>query len=113
MTLSISNLPLAEQWHRIAMEHVDAEAAAQILEESKGSVLSERVTSLIRANPKMSIARAEAEVKGSIAWHDYIQGMVAARKKANKLRVEKEFIRMQFSVWISDDANHRMGARIS
>lgn len=95
------------------MATADAEAAASILEESRTSVLAERVGSLLRADPKMSIARAETEVKASIAWHDYIEAMVRARTKANKLRVERDYIRMKFQVWISETADHRVGARIA
>ncbi len=108
-----SNLPLPDQWYAKALATADAEAAASILEESRTSVLAERIGSLLKADPKMSVAKAETEVKASIAWHDYIEGMVRARSKANKLRVERDYIRMKFQVWIGEDANHRMGVRMS
>ncbi len=110
--MSQSNEPLPEQWHAAALACADAEAAAQILEESRTSVLAERVSSLLKADPKLSIARAETEVRASIPWHDYIEGMVRARTKANKLRVERDYIRMKFQVWISETADHRIGARL-
>ena len=108
-----SNEPLVEQWHKAAMAYVDAEAAAQILEESRTSVLAERVGSLLEADPKMSYARAETKVKASIAWHDYIEGMVRARTNANRLKVERDTIDKKFWVQKSEEANHRMEARMS
>ncbi len=108
-----SNLPLVEQWHEAAMAYVDAEAAAQILEESKRSVLSERITSLRKANPKLSRVSAEDEVRASPAWHDYIQGMVRARTNANRMRVERDTIDKRFWMQKSEEANHRMEARMS
>lgn len=107
-----SNQRIEQQWYEAAMAHADAEAAAQLLEETKSSVLAEHVANLIRDEPKMSIAKAETTVKASPEWRQFVEGMVRARKAANKARVTRDYLKMQFSVWIAEDANHRAGARM-
>ncbi len=106
------NRPLAERWHDAAMTCVDAEAAAQLLEETKSAKLAELVAGLLRDDPKMSVAKAETTVKSSPEWRRWIEGMVTARKAANRARVQRDYLRMRFSVWIAEDANHRAGARM-
>jgi len=107
-----ANIPISEQWHRAALDHVDAEAAAQMLEETKSAVLSERVADLIKDDPKLSVTKAETLVKASPEWRRWIEGMVRARKAANRARVERDYLKMRFSEWVAEDANHRAGARL-
>ncbi|MBF9233958.1 hypothetical protein [Microvirga alba] len=106
------NRPLAEQWHDAAMAHVDAEAAASMLEETKSAVLAEMVSDELRSDPKMSVAKAETTVKASRRWREHVEGIVRARKAANRARVSRDYLKMRFSQWISEDANHRAGARV-
>lgn len=98
-----SNLPLSEQFRIIAKKWVDADAAANILEESKSAFLSKSMADL----GDMPVSKAEMTVKASRHWVDYINEMVEARKKAALLKVQLEYIRMQFSEWQSHEATRR------
>ena len=97
------NLPLSEQFRLVAKAYVDANAAADLLEELKSSFLSQKMADL----GDMPVSRAEMIVKSSAEWSDYVSKMVAARKEANRRKVQMEFIRMRFSEWQSSDANAR------
>jgi hypothetical protein len=98
-----SNLPLSEQYRLIAKKWVEAKAAADILEESKTAVLSQRMM----ATGEQTISKAEMTVKASTEWHEYLTQMVDARQKANMLKVQLEYIQMQFSEWQSSEATRR------
>lgn len=98
-----SNLPLSEQFRIIAKKWVDADAAANILEESKSAFLSKKMADL----GDMPVSKAEMNVKASTDWSGYIAEMVEARKQAALLKVQLEYIRMQFSEWQSHAATRR------
>ena len=98
-----SNLPISEQFRIVARQWVDAEAAASLLEDTKSAVLSQRMAAL----GDMPVNRAEATVKASPEWHAYIENMIAARKQANKLKVQLEYLRMRSSEWTSEEATRR------
>lgn len=104
----MSNLPLSEQFRLVAKSYVDANAAAELLEELKSSFLSERMAD----HGDIPVSRAEMNVKASTEWRDYIEKMVAARKEANRRKVQMEFIRMQFSEWQSAEASKRAEMRL-
>lgn len=105
-----SNASLSEQYAQIGAEWADAESAASILEDCKSAYLSERMMSHI--NGGMPVNRAEATVKASSEWKDYVDRMVKARKNANLLKVKMETIRMRFQEWSSEQANERAMARL-
>jgi len=46
-------------------------------------------------------------VKASPEWHEYLTQMVYAREKTNMLKVQLEYIQMQFSEWQSSEATRR------
>lgn len=98
-----ANTPLSEQFRIIAKKWVDADAAANILEESKSAFLSKSMADL----GDMPVSKAEMMVKASQNWTDYIHQMVEARKTAALLKVQLEYIRMQFSEWQSHEATRR------
>jgi len=108
----LSNEPYSEQFRVVAKRWVDADAAATLLEDTKSALLSERVQNLIRSEPGMAINRAEAAVKASDEWKDWIGEMVDARKKANLLKVQMEYLRMKFTEWNSHEATKRTEARL-
>jgi hypothetical protein len=85
------NLPISEQYRIIAEQWVDADAAANLLEDTKSAVLSQKMLAL----GEKSVAKAEMIVKGSPEWNDHIVKMTNARKAANKLKVQMEYIRMK------------------
>ena len=106
------NRPISEQWHEAGLRWADAEAAAQLLEETKTAALAELIAEELRAAPGLSHARAETNVKSSPEWRRWIEGMVRARKAANRARIDRDFLKMRFSEWVAQDANHRAGARM-
>ena len=97
------NLPISEQFRIVAKRYVDADAAANMLEESKSAFLAK----LMLAQGDMPVSRAEMNVKASDQWSDYIGKMVRAREQAALLKVQLEFIRMKFSEWQSEAATKR------
>lgn len=97
------NLPLSEQFRLIAKRWVDADAAANMLEETKSAVLAR----MMADQGDMAVSKAEMNVKASDDWKSYVTEMVEARKRAALLKVQLEYIRMQFSEWQSYEATKR------
>lgn len=103
-----SNMPWSEQFRVTAKQWVELDRAATMLEETKSAVLSQRMNAL----GDMPVSRAEAAVKGSPEWVDFIKSMVDARTQANLKKVQMEYLRMKFSEWQSENANRRAEMRI-
>lgn len=103
MTEPTSNLPWSEQFRIVARNWVDADAAATLLEDTKSAVLAERMQEYVT----LPVNRAEQMVKSSPEWREHIEKIVEARKKANRLKVQLEFIRMRFSETQSFEATKR------
>jgi hypothetical protein len=103
-----NNLPWSEQYRIIAKQWVDADAAATILEDTKSAVMAERMLAL----GDMAINKSEALVKASPEWKRHIEAIVNARRAANKLKVQLEYLRMKFSEWQSHEATKRTEARL-
>ncbi len=103
-----TNLPWSEQFRIVAKEWVDLDKAATMLEETKTLVLSKK----IKALGDMPHNRAEAEVKASPEWHDYITRLVESRSAANLRKVQMEYLRMKFQEWSSENATKRAEMRL-
>ena len=103
-----ANLPWSEQFRIIAKEWVDLDKAATMLEETKSLVLSQK----IKAQGDMAHNKAEAAVKASPEWLDYVTRAVESRSAANLKKVQMEYLRMKFSEWQSDNANKRAEMRL-
>lgn len=95
--------PVSELYRLAAKEWVEKEKAASLLEESKTSVLSQKMLAL----GEMPVSRAEMHVKASPDWHDYIRSMVEARAEANLAKVKMKWTELLFAEWQSADANAR------
>lgn len=102
------NLPWSEQYRIVAKQWVDADAAADILEQLKSATLSQLMTEL----GDIPVSRAGMQVKADNEWQAYVRNMVEARQKANKLKVQLEYLRMKFSEWQSHEATKRTEARL-
>ena len=102
------NLPISEQYRLTAKSWVDADSAANLLEETKSAVLAKMMVAYGGA----PVSRAEMQVKASAPWADHIGKMVRARERASLLKVEVEFLRMKFSEWQSENANRRAEMRL-
>lgn len=94
---------LSEQFRLAAKDWCEKDAAANILEETKSAVLSQRMAEL----GDMPVSRAEMTVKASAEWREFIEAMVNARKEANLARVKVDWLRMRHSEWQSAEANAR------
>ena len=94
---------ISEHFRIAARDWVEKDGAARMLDESKTSVLAQRI-SLLGDIPHN---KAEREVKSSPEWQDYLKKMVEAKTAANLARVKMEFLRMKFSEWQSAEANRR------
>jgi len=97
------NLPISEQYRVIAKKWCDADAAANLLEETKSAVLAKMMV----AHGQMPVSKAEMLVKASDEWNDYIEKMVRAREQAALLKAQLEYIRMKFQERSSAEANKR------
>lgn len=104
----MSSRPASEIWHEAAQRWVDAEAAANLLEETKSAILSQMMS---RSNAT-SVAAKELSVKAGQEWYQYVERIAAARKAANKAKVEAEFLKMVYWERQSVEANHRAEARL-
>jgi hypothetical protein len=108
----MSNQSTSEQYRIVAKAWCDAEAAASLLEDTKSAMLSTKIRQLIESEPGIALNRAEAEVKASAEWREWIQSMIEARKKANLLKVQLEYLRMKHSEWQSHEASKRAEMRL-
>lgn len=104
----MTNQPISEQFRIVAKQWVDADNAARMLEETKTAVLSQKMKAL----GDLPAAHAERDVKASPDWQEHIKEMVEARSRANKLKVQMEYIRMRFQEQSSFDANRRAEMRL-
>lgn len=103
-----ANLPWSEQYRIVAKQWVDANAAAEFREEMKSATLSR----LMVKQGDVPVSRAEMNVKASDEWGEYLEQMTDARKSANLLKVQLEYLRMKFSEWQSHEATKRTEARL-
>ncbi len=104
-----SNLPWSEQYRTAAEDWADAESAAQLLEDMKSVVMAQRQAQM----GDIPVNRAEQAVKASKGWEDYIQSVVDARTKANKAKVQVEYLRMKFQENQSHEATLRQEMKMT
>lgn len=95
--------PWSEHFRIAAKKWCDKDAAADLLEQTKSTVLSERMAAL----GDMAVSKAEMIVKASQEWREFVEAMVTARREANLAKLELEWIRMKFSELQSKEANAR------
>lgn len=86
----------------------DAEAAAQLLEETKKSVLAKAMNEA----PAASIAAKEMLGLASEEYTDFVTGMVKARAAANKARVRYDSAKILAELRRSQEATKRAEAQI-
>lgn len=98
-----SNLPISEQYRLASLKWVKANAAADLLEETKSAVLSQRMAKL----GDVPVSHAERAVKSSPEWQEHIEKIVDARREANEMKVEADFLRMKFYENQSAEASKR------
>ena len=104
----MSNLPISEQFRIVAKQYVDQDAAASLLEETKSAVLAQHMAAM----GEMPVSKAEMAVKSTAQWHEYLENMVAERKKANMLKVKLKWVEMRFAEFQSAEATKRAEMRL-
>ena len=103
MVIQMSDKPLSEQFRLIAKKWVEAESAANLLEDTKSAVLAR----MMARYGDIPVNRAETNVKSSDEWLDHVNKIIKAREEALLLKVQLEYIRMKFSEWQSAEATRR------
>jgi hypothetical protein len=101
------NGTLADKYSMVGSRWIDEDNAARLLEESKTVVLEQRKNALVAVNPKMADAHAEREAKAAPEWQEWIEGMVTARTRANRLKMALKVIDMRHSEQQSYEATKR------
>ena len=99
---------ISEEYRIVAKQWVEADAAANLLEECKSATLAQHMTK----HGDIAVSKAEMLVKASDDWKEYLDIMVKARERANRLKVQLEYIRMQFQEWTSKEATKRHEMRM-
>lgn len=99
----MDNTPYSEQFRLKGIEWCDLDAAARLLAEGKTTYLAQCKARL----GDIPDSKAERIVKSSADWSDYIKKMVAAKTRADKAKIELEFLRMRYWENTNSDANRR------
>jgi len=105
----LDNRPHSELVREAGENWADLESAAELLENSKSSILSEWMVEL---GADMAISRAEATIKAQPRWKELLQQITEARRLANRARISYEYEKMRFSEWNNSEANRRMEAKL-
>lgn len=100
------NRPWSEIYRQAGEDWVDKEAAAQLLEDTKSSVMAQKQASY----GDIPVNRAEQKVKASQDWMDHLEKIVAARKAANLAKVHLEYIKM--AAWEENNKNANARAEL-
>lgn len=98
-----NDVPISERYRLAALEWVQMDAAARMLEEGKTTYLAQQ-KALLGDIPD---SKAERMVKSSPQWSDYIKKMVNAKTAANRQRVELDYLRMRHMEQNSAEATQR------
>lgn len=105
---SRNDMPLSELYRIAAEEWVDLDGAARLLEDTKSAILAQWMSDY----SDIPVSRAEAKVKSSDDWLRLVEDTVTARTKANKKKVELEYLRMKFSEEVSREATARVERKV-
>jgi len=97
------HFPFSERFRVAAEAWVDAENAAQLLEDTKSIVMAQRQAQL----GDIPVNRAEQMIKASPDWETYVKAIVKARTEANLAKVRMETERLRFMENQSREANAR------
>jgi hypothetical protein len=103
-----NDVPISEQYRLAALDWVQMDAAARMLEEGKTTFLAQRKAAL----GDMPDSKAEKTVKASPEWSDYIKKMVNAKTAANRQKVELDYLKMRHMETTSAEATQRAERRL-
>jgi hypothetical protein len=88
----------------------DKEAAAELLEETKKVVLAE--LTLVQLKAASSRAEAEQQALALPEYRDHLNSMTAARKAANRARVDYDSIRALMEMRRTQESTRRAEAQL-
>ena len=100
------NRPWSEIYRVAGEDWVDKEAAAQLLEDTKSSVMAQKQA----LYGDIPVNKAEQKVKASKEWEDHIKKIVAARQAANHAKIHLEYVRM--AAWEENNKNANARAEL-
>ena len=89
-------------------EWADAEAAAELLEETRKSVLAK----LMNESAVASVAAKEMQALADPEYRRFVEGMVSARKAANKARVRYDSAKVLAELRRSQESTRRAEMQI-
>jgi hypothetical protein len=92
MSYDGDNRPFSEIYREAAMDWVDKDAAARMLDENKTAFLEKRKNDL---DPDLPDSHRERMIKASEEWRDYLKKMVNAKTAANRAKVQLNYIEMK------------------
>jgi|SRR5690349_23981193 len=106
--MTFENRSWSEIFLEAGEEWASLEAAAQLLEDTKSAVLSQKMLAL----GDIAVNKAEMQVKATPEWQEHIAKIVEARRQANLAKVKKEYVDKKYGEWQSMEANNRAAARV-
>lgn len=110
MNAPIDPAVLAHELSKRGETWADANAAAEALEETKATVLSQIAVGRIQGGD--SAAKAELFARGSEEYRDHISKMVEARRAANRARVRFDTYKAYIELVRSAESTRRAEANI-
>ena len=87
--------PLSEQFRIVAKQYAEADAEHYFMAEFKTAMLEQMKTNLIAERGDMPDNKAERIVKSGSEWEDWVRKMSEAKKKANLLKAQMDWIKMK------------------
>ena len=102
------NRPFSEIYAQAGEEWATLEAAAQILEDTKSSVMAQKQAEL----GPIPVNKAEQTIKASPFWVGHIHKIVEARKQANIAKVNLDVVKMRYYENANKEANGRVEMRM-
>lgn len=98
-----NDVPVSEQYRLAAIDWVDTDAAARMLDEGKSAYIAQQINKL----GDIPHSKADRKVRASPEYADYIKKMVNAKTAANRARLELDYLKMKHMETTSAEANAR------
>lgn len=89
-------------------DHADKDAAATLLEETKGTVLAELI---VRQDQSLSVAAREYIAKADAVYRLHVVNMVEARRVANRAKVRFDGAKLLGDLRRSEESSRRAAMR--
>jgi hypothetical protein len=96
---------LCEEAEAAGLAWADAKAAADVLEETRKSVLATTMASHLEDG--MAVSKAETLALADPAYQDFVRRMVSARKAADRSRVRYDILRTRIELLRTNASTER------